>query len=461
MISIPKPTQRLRHKFNTVQILRGGWYATWAVSLILLVTSIVGVQHQRQSIKTVGTDSAPSILTAQELRDSFAAIDANIANELLSTSGQDRQSLIDFDTNRKKLAIRLVAAAKNITYPAEEQLVKDLQFNGSSYLLKVQEARNAHNRNDRVGALNFYRSSVNLLEIDILPLAEKLDRVNAQELEKSYNLQGLQNGGIVLLIVLAGLAQLTILVGTQIFLYHRMRRILNIQLLAASAISTAFLFYTVTLLTGATYDLKVAKEDAFESIHTLRQARALSYMANADESRYLLDTANADSHDRAFKSKVAKIVTLPTGKSLSDIIKLIPQTDRNLQFQLNGLTGLYANQLNNITFEGELPATIETLTTFDNYLQIDSQIRQLYRSGKIAEAIALCTGTQVGQSNWAFDRYKLANEKLRKINETVFLAKIEAGNNKLNNFEIIAPIALGGVAILTLFGLRPRLSEYL
>ena len=138
MVSIPKPTQKFSHKFNTVQILRGGWYATWAVSLILLVTSIIGVQHQRQAIKTVGTDSAPSILTAQELRDSFADLDANLANELLSKPGQDRQALADFEKNRKKIAVRLVAAAKNITYPAEEELVKDLQFNGSGYLLKIQ-----------------------------------------------------------------------------------------------------------------------------------------------------------------------------------------------------------------------------------------------------------------------------------------------------------------------------------
>jgi hypothetical protein len=174
-----------------------------------------------------------------------------------------------------------------------------------------------------------------------------------------------------------------------------------------------------------------------------------------------LDTANANFHQSAFKTKMDKIINLPAGQSLANVIQQIPQTDGDLQFKLTDFTGLYANQLNNITFKGELAATIDMLKALDRYLQIDAQIRQLYRSGKVAEAIALCTGSREGQSNWAFDRYRKANLTLREINEVVFKTKIEHGNNRLNYFEIIAPIALGSVAVLTLFGLRPRLAEYL
>ncbi len=462
MTSIPRPQQKIAKKFNTLQILRGGWYGIWAVSLLLLIASIIGVSQQRQAIKTVGKDAAPSILAAQQLRDSFADLDASLANELLLKPGQDRQQVLaDFEKNRQKIADRLVAAAKNITYPAEEKIVQSLQLNSSGYFLKLQEARDAHNRNDTAGALNIYRNAASLVDREILPQAEQLDVVNSQELETIYAQQNLTNGGIALLIALLGLIQIGILVSVQIFLYQRMRRILNLPLIGATAISILFSLYTINALVGANTDLKVAKEDAFESIHALRQARALSYMANGDESRYLLDTANASLHDRAFKTKIDKIVTLPPGKSLADVIKLIPQSDRNLAFKLDGLNGLYATQLNNITFDGELAATIEMLKTFDTYLQIDEQIRQFYRSGKLAEAIALCTGYQQGQSNWAFERYKNANEKLRKINEAVFDEKIESANQKLNYFEIIALMALGGVAVITLFGLRPRLAEYL
>jgi hypothetical protein len=61
MTTIPKPSQKMPEKFNTLQILRGGWYTTWGVSLLLLIVSIYGVNAQRQAIKTIGKDAAPSV----------------------------------------------------------------------------------------------------------------------------------------------------------------------------------------------------------------------------------------------------------------------------------------------------------------------------------------------------------------------------------------------------------------
>ena len=145
MTSIPT-TQKLAKKFNTPQLLRGGWYTTWGVSLLLLIVSIYGVQAQRQAIKTVGRDAAPSILTAQQLQDSFADMDASLANELLLKPGENQQALADFEKNRKKIADQLVAAARNITYPQEEGIIQSLQLNSSGYLLKLQSARDAHKR---------------------------------------------------------------------------------------------------------------------------------------------------------------------------------------------------------------------------------------------------------------------------------------------------------------------------
>ncbi len=471
MNSIAKPSHQIGKRFNTPQILRSGLYAVWGASILLLPLSIAGVNSQRQAIKTVGKDAAPSIITAQQLRDSFADIDASLANELLLDPVKNQKELnrvfADFEINRQKIADRLVAAAKNITYPKEEEIVRALQLKGSEYFLKLQEARDARKRGDKVGALNIYRSAADTIDREILPQAEQLDRVNSQELETAYSDRSAYNGAISLFIALIGLVTIGILVLIQIFIYQRMRRILNLPLLGATAIAILFLGYTLNSFVSASTNLKVAKEDAFDSIHSLRQARALSYMANADESRYLLDTENKDKHEQAFNSKILKLVTLPQGQSLAAVIMLAAAHDNNIdltprtaeqqKFQLSGFTGFYAEQLKNITFPGELAGTVDTLRKLDSYLKIDTEIRQLARSGKIAEAIALCTG----KSNDVFDKYRAANEKVRLINERAFESKINAGFNNLNNFEIIALTSIGSIAILTLFGLRPRLAEYL
>jgi hypothetical protein len=454
--SIPTPTQKLPTKLNTLQILRGGWYVTWVVSFLLLVVSIYAANSQRQALKTVGKDAAPSIITAQQLRDSFADIDASLANELLSKPGQDLQAMADFEKNRKKIADRLLAASKNITFKEEEPIVQGLQRNSIDYFLKLQETRDTHKLGNLVNTLNVYREAASIVDNKILPQAQKLDEVNTAHLKDSYEQEGFLNKGLTGLVAIIGLVQILILVGIQLFLYRRMQRILNVRLLGASAIATIFLGYTIFSCMSASSNLRIAKEDAFDSLHALRKMRSISYKANGDESRYLLDAANAGKHEIAFNKNIAQIIQISPSLSVAKIIQ-----NTNEDRKSDGFIGLFADELNNITFAGEKRLAIESFQAFTDYIAIDAQIRQLYRSGKIAEAIALCIGDNPGQSNWAFDKYKKVHTNLIDLNKIEFDNHIRFGEERLLYFEIIAAGALGSVAILTLFGLRPRLMEYL
>jgi hypothetical protein len=82
-------------------------------------------------------------------------------------------------------------------------------------------------------------------------------------------------------------------------------------------------------------------------------------------------------------------------------------------------------------------------------------------AGKHTEAIALCLGNQPGQSNWAFDEFRLkANQKTFDINQVAFDKAIKQGFRDVDGFEFTTPVALSAIAVLTLFGLLPRLKEY-
>ncbi len=456
--AIPKPTQQPARKYHTPQILRSGWYATWGVSLLLLIVSIQGIRAQKDALKTVGDDTVPSILLAQRLKDSFADLDASLANELLLKPGDREQQAVlkNFEVNRVKIAERLTGAAKNIVYKGEQELVQDLQLNGSGYLLKLQEARDNHKRGDEIGTLNIYRDAASLMDNSIIKKAEELSKLNVEQLNSKYQDRKDNNFGMTVLVAIVGSIQIAILVIVQIFLYQRMRRILNLPLLGATGIAIIFLGYTLSSLSESGSNLKVAKEDAFDSLFALRQMRSLSYKANGDESRYLLDRANAPSYEQAFNDKITSIIQVPAHQSNATVVTNVKQGKSTA-----GLTGLLADELNNITFPGEKEAAIETFTKFNDYLEIDKKIRQLYRSGKVAEAIDLCIGNKPGESNFAFDAYKDAQTRLIALNEKEFYRNIKLGNDRLANFEIIAAAALISVAILTLLGLRPRLMEYL
>jgi len=485
---------------STPTLLRWSLFATWGTSLLLLTTAIAAVQSQRAAIKTVGLDAAPSILNAQRIKDSLADMDANVANELLAKPGQNQNAIDGYNQRREKLSKLLVAVAENITYDDQERIpIQTLQSKVGDYIQLIQQARDFNAQGDEANKLKAYRAATEIMDKILLPAATTLADVNNTQLNMSYETQRSTATGYLYLVTICGLLLLGVLAGLQLFLTHRMRRILNPGLLAASTIAVLFLGYTYESLSAASYHLKVAKENAFDSLYALRVARSLAYSANGDESRYLLDKALAKNHDQAFFLKTDQIATIPSSQTFDSIATAYESiTDR--QPKIAGFQGALANTLNNITFPGEREAAVQTLQSFGTYLNIDKQIRQLEQSGRHSEATALCLGMNVGQSNWAFDQYKSAHQKVLNINMKAFQesivqalrevgvdtkfkvnvnpdsqdAQTQAANetievlstintveaHSITRFEVIATSATAIIVLLAFLGLFPRLKEY-
>lgn len=191
-------------------------------------------------------------------------------------------------------------------------------------------------------------------------------------------------------------------------------------------------------------------------MHVLRQARAAAYTANTAESRYLLDPVFAPNYEQVFFSNIAQIAQIPHGQTVETIASAY-----NFQGKkVDGFKGYIADELNNITFAGEKEAALASLITLGKYLAIDQQIRQLERSSKHQEAIALCLGNKFGQSNWLFEEFKTANQKTFDINQAAFDKAIGQGFSNVDGFEIKTGIAVGMIALLSFLGLLPCLKEY-
>ncbi|HEY9711542.1 MAG TPA: hypothetical protein V6D48_25260, partial [Oculatellaceae cyanobacterium] len=320
----------------------------------------------------------------------------------------------------------------------------------------IQRARDFNERGDANGVVLTYRAAAEIMDKTLLPAADALDTANSNELENVYKVQQSATGRSLFLVVISGLLLIGVLVTIQVFLYYRMRRILNPMLLAATAIALIFLGYTTQALLSASYHLKVAKKDAFESIHALRKMRALAYSMNADESRYLLDKALAAKHEQAFFNKATEIAQVSNGQTFDTIVAALTQGKPVESL----FTGYLADELMNITFPGEREAAIATLKTFGIYFNIDKEIRQLEQSGRHESAIALCVGTNPGQSNWAFTEFLKANNQAFDINQKAFDEAVTQGFKDMDGFEISTPVVAVLVGLLTLFGLRSRLKEY-
>lgn len=468
MATITQKSTKAIKKLTTPQLIRSGLYIVWGAGLLLLTTTILGIQEQRNAIKTVGKDTVPSIITAQRLKDGMAGMDAFAASEFLVPSSNTQSSFLEpvekdndgtivqsYNERYRSVTERLIAAANNITYDEEREPIQTMQLGIGEYVAKIQQARDAHARRDQAGTLAAYLSAVEILDKTLLPAADRLDQANLKVLDRTYGEQRFASARSLFLIAIVTLGLAGILVMLQLFLSQRTRRTFNPFLLSATAIALLFLVHTIGSLLSASNHLKVAKEDAFDSMHVLRQARALSYGANADESRYLLDVRNAATHEQAFFNKLNQIAAPPIGQTLEQITLLAQQDTK-----LTGLTGFLGEELSNITFPGERQAVIDNLSTLSQYLQIDKQIRQLQQSGKYREAIALCVGNNPGESNWAFEQFKKANQKTYDVNDKAFKDAITQGDQDLEGFEVKSTIVTITIALLVLLGVMPRLKEY-
>ena len=468
MATITQKSTKAIKKLTTPQLIRSGLYIVWGAGLLLLTTTILGIQEQRNAIKTVGRDAVPSIITAQRLKDGMAGMDAFAASEFLVPSSNTQNSFLEpvekdndgtivqsYNERYRSVTERLIAAANNITYDEEREPIQTMQLGIGEYVAKIQQARDAHARRDQAGTLAAYLSAIEILDKTLLPAADRLDQANLKVLDRTYGEQRFASARSLFLIAIVTLGLAGILVMLQLFLSQRTRRTFNPFLLSATAIALLFLVHTIGSLLSASNHLKVAKEDAFDSMHVLRQARALAYGANADESRYLLDVRNAATHEQAFFNKLNQIAAPPIGQTLEQIILLAQQDTK-----LTGLTGFLGEELSNITFPGERQAVIDNLSTLSQYLQIDKQIRQLQQSGKYREAIALCVGNNPGESNWAFEQFKKANQKTYDVNDKAFKDAITQGDQDLEGFEVKSTIVTITIALLALLGVMPRLKEY-
>ena len=455
----------------------------WILGSTVLLTGAIAnaVMSQRSVIHAVGFETTPSIYHAQRIRDSVADMDANAANLLLVPTGQNPDAEKAYQERKKKLSLLLTRAAENITIPIEQTLIIDISLNLNNYIEKIQQAKIFHEQRKDEDALKAYREAQQIVDGVLMIKADELDQVNFEALQKSYDSGNRSATTNQLFVALFGAMVVGSLIGLQILLTKWTRRRLNVGLLAATIISTLFVLDTLTRLSSSSNLLKVARVEAFDSLHALRKARSMAYSLNADESRYLLDSKFATLHQENFFSKVTELAFIPNGplaktqpdRYSSELRKIANMPDAPSQAVINGA---FATQLQNITFDGERKATQIMINDFLNYFDIDQKIRT---TTKREEAIALCTG----KSNEAFDVFLKSHSKVMDINISAFDSSIYKaltyldvngvskeilavdsapnGDNKgLDFFWIKALLVTGAIAGFTVYGIRSRIVEY-
>jgi hypothetical protein len=442
--------ERIREWADTPHVLQASMLLIWLAALGLVLAGNASVIDARRAMQTIGKDTAPSIVAAEQMKFNMVDMDANAANDLLGGPQGVAAARDTYDKDRAAAVAGLISAARNITYPEEEPLIQTMENDMSLYSGYVAQAQLYNTMGDSASASQTMKTATDLMHQQILPAADQLDAVNFNHLASTYADRTRTAVVSVATVSFAGLVVLGLLVGVQVFLARRVRRLLNPAMVAATLVALLLSGRLISTLTAEAADLKLAKQDAFDSVHALWQARAIAYDANGDESLYLLPGFDPQSYTQSFLRKTAQLADSP----LSDQL-ITSAANGNVQF-----TGRLADEMNNITFPGELEAATQMLRTYAQYYALDAQIRSLQTSGQHAAAVALDTGNDVGQSDWAFAQFDGSLGKVLDINQQWFGLAVQRGFDDLNGADMLGPLAGLVLAGLVWFGLQARIAEY-
>ncbi|MFA1539449.1 hypothetical protein [Actinomadura monticuli] len=442
-----------------------------AMSLVLLVVLLglgwAAVANAREGVRVIGHDAGPQVVATGDLYFQLTDMDAQLANALLiggAAGGGRDQALARYEENRRKAGDALLKAAKLADETTEDNTARDVldalgryeRLAGQALLLDRQTPHASGPPSQKVTDL--YREATDLMKLDLLPKAYNLTLDNGTLVRHTYE----EKRSAVLMgrtgLLVAGAALLATLVGFQLYLAKRFRRLLNVPLALATLGTLVLVAAGALMLSGQASHLRKAKEEGFDSILALSRTRAISNSANADETRFLLDPGRADAYEQVYLSKSQTVLYLKAG----NLTQYNSEVQKDLSFEPGrapflGFLGTEANRpTGSAAREAQLADAMDrTLSAYQKVQANDRRMRDLVKAGQRDQAVA-ARGTAAAD----FTAYDRSLQDLAGMHQKAFDEAVEDGDGGTTGWYAVLPAAGVVIALLVLAGVRPRLAEY-
>lgn len=442
------------------------------IVLGIVVGSVVG--SLRGGFDQLSQDAAPQVTAGADLYVALSKMDAQVANVLLvgddaGLSDNRKTALTVYATGRTQADSDLQqVAAIGGTDPTVAKSVTAILDRFGQYQALAGEALalNAagHDPAGRPSAteLALYRQATALMPT-LLGDTQALIATSQASLDRTYQDDRSSAGWAIAWVILIGVVLLAALVVLQVFLRRRLRRRLNLAIVAATVVTLVVTILVPVLLGGASGQLRVAKEQAFDPIIALSEARAVSQESAANESRFLVDPAHAAQYQQDFQQESQQVIQL-RGADIQHYDAALRSTldAYNVNYANAGFGGDFAVEADRTTSLADRYAAIRAMARYAGYELADRAMRATLAQGDdLRDAIEFDTGTALGYSTYDLARYDQALTNLIAIKQQVFNQAVTAGTGALTGWSIVLPIIVVVLIIALLgAGVWPRLAEY-
>jgi hypothetical protein len=309
--------------------------------------------------------------------------------------------------------------------------------------------------------LSSSRHLLNTLLVEhLIPDADALANVNQAHFDYAYQKDSkratLTTEAYMTLLLFGGLTIVSLMV-TQLYLgFFRFKRAFNPFWIASTMIAVSFFLYVGIAIQRAGHEEFNAGTNAYPSVVSLMDARAHVLEARAEESMWLLDREPTESvkHEKRYHDQMDMVAKVAGGHSFDQAC-----AEATAGKKVTSMTGALADELNNITYPGELEAACSAVQKFEVMVKIDAQIRDLENRGMHEQAVTMMIGDDPGQMVYAFKQFNDesgtggALGTALKINQDEQDASIQNAFAWVNPLELRIPVATVSIEVLVVLGM--------
>lgn len=443
------PTKARRS--TTALSLRLGM-ALACLPVVLFATALqLGLARNDATVRTVAFDATQGISVAQDIKLNLAELDAIVVQDLLGPVELGPNGYpSDYDDKRAELDDNLVlAASKAPAGAAYRRPLANINYALAHYHTLVKEAFVAGSGGNRTLASNRYLAAHRVMQGTLLSSADFVDKANTYVLNNAYDTQRARSTSTVRLILVAWVALVAFLVAVQLLLARKFRRLLNLPLLAATALAVLAGGFVLSRLNTSSDSLAEAREQAFDEVHVLARAGATVVAARQAQGQLLLDPtnpANASAANKAFSDETHKLYRVQGRDDLAQLAQAGAVPDGS---------GGYLAKVTFVDRDDSEEHTIrDALVAFGNFLSEDQAMREAVEANDSQAAVVQY------RSGGAFEQLVNTIDESLAVDTATFNAHARSATRATNHVDTFAGIAAAGVLLLILLGFYLRLREY-
>lgn len=403
-------------------------------SIVFGVVAVRAAAERRAAVQRVSS-TEHLLVAAVRLSASLSDAHAIAAFGFLRGTPERAPSLLVYDAQLRQASVGVSRLAGSIgASSGSEAPVRRITERLSAYAGLVATAR-AHNRQGFPVGSAYLRQASRTMREGMLPAARELYAIEADNLIASYR-AGVSSW-TWLVVTIAGCALLALLVATQVYLARTTRRILNLGLVAATALALGLVVWIVLAFAVQQRALAQAQRRGSDPVELLTAARILGSRAQSDESIALAARGGGENEPR-----------------LADV-------DRGFQAVTKPIPGLLDRA---VAISGGTGASSGSLeSAYAAYLQAHARVVERVKAGSFTKAVELAVlrGADGGPSTKsAADALNAAIDRQTVVAQRRFEQQWSDAWSALGATKAAIPAFAVLCALCALLGLGRRLEEY-